>query len=118
MYTFSLTLILEQEVQMAHSIRCMYLGLIFILMTGLSSQCAPRTVYVRKAPPPVRVEVKPAPPFAKAVWIPGYWKWQGKKYVWIGGSWKKPRKGYIWVPGHWVKKKRGWFRVEGHWKRR
>ena len=40
-------------------------------------------------PPPTRVEVRPARPGAKAVWVPGHWKWKGKK------------KGYVWIQGHW-----------------
>jgi hypothetical protein len=40
-------------------------------------------------PPPAKVEVRPAAPGPKAVWVPGHWKWHGR------------RRGYDWVPGHW-----------------
>lgn len=43
-------------------------------------------------PPPVRVEVRPTKPGLRAVWVPGHWKWKGK------------RRGYIWVPGHWKRR--------------
>ena len=90
---------------------------LFVLVSGFSTQCASRTVYIRTAPPAVLLEAKPVAPFAKAVWIPGHWVWRGNAYVWIAGNWVKPRAGHIYVPGHWVKKRRGWMWMEGHWKR-
>lgn len=92
--------------------------IIFLFITGFSTQCASRTIYVKTAPPAVRVTVKPARPFAKAVWMAGHWAWRGKKYVWVSGKWVKPRSGYVYVPGQWVKKRRGWVWVGGHWKKR
>ncbi len=47
------------------------------------------TTYVRPAPPPPRIEVRPARPHRHAVWVPGHWKWKNR------------RVGYVWVPGHW-----------------
>ena len=40
-------------------------------------------------PPPLRVEVRPARPGPKAVWVPGHWKWRGRA------------RGHVWIPGHW-----------------
>lgn len=57
---------------------------VFPLLIGCST-----TTYVRPAPPPVKVEVRPARPHPKAVWIKGHWKWRGR------------RRGWVWVPGHW-----------------
>jgi len=90
---------------------------IAILLSGTSFDCTARTIYVVKRPPAVKVIVKPKRPFARAVWIPGYWAWRSKKFVWVSGFWTKPRPGHIWIPGHWVKKRQGWVWRAGHWKR-
>ncbi|MFQ5608036.1 MAG: YXWGXW repeat-containing protein [Candidatus Zixiibacteriota bacterium] len=82
------------------------------------SGCAVRTVYVTTPPPARKSEVRPAKPFASAVWIRGHWTWRGGRHVWISGHWAKARSGQVWVPGHWVKKgKRGWVWKKGHWRR-
>jgi hypothetical protein len=74
------------------------------------------TAYVSTAPPPLKVEAKPAPPGPKAVWIDGHWQWNGNRYVWAGGHWERNPKG-TWVAGHWKKTPRGHVWVAGHWKR-
>ncbi|MDZ7338424.1 MAG: hypothetical protein ONB30_07785 [candidate division KSB1 bacterium] len=84
---------------------------------GLSVGCASRVVYVRSAPPAVRVEVAGPPPFAAAVWIPGHWEWHGS-WVWFPGHWAKAPRGKVWVPGYWQQTPRGWRWVKGHWARR
>jgi|Deesub1362B_J571_1020462.scaffolds.fasta_scaffold15770_2 hypothetical protein len=95
------------------------LGLILLALgTGVFLQgCAYHVVYVRKAPPPARVEVRPPKPFPNAVWIAGHWHWNGVTFVWISGRWVKPRPGYVWVPGHWMRTHHGWRWVPGRWKR-
>ncbi len=77
--------------------------ILFVILSGFSTQCASRVVYVKTPPPPVRVEVRPVSPYKTAVWVPGHWK--------------QARAGYVWVPGHWSKRARGWVWVSGHWKR-
>ena len=75
-------------------------------------------VYVRVAPPaPKTVVVKSRPHRPGAVWVAGYWKWNGKRHVWIEGRYIDPWPGYVWMPGHWVHSKRGWYWVDGHWKK-
>lgn len=91
------------------------LSLVAFLFTSFIG-CASRAVYVRTAPPAKRVEVRSARPFANAVWIAGYWRWNGNKYVWAKGKWAKPKKGKKWIPGHWKSSRRGYFWVPGHWK--
>ena len=59
-------------------------GTILAAMMLSVAGCAGRT-----PPPPLRVEVRPARPHARAVWVPGHWKWVNRKV------------GYRWVPGHW-----------------
>lgn len=73
-------------------------------------------VYVQKAPPAPRSEVRPAKPNLNAVWIPGHWQWDGSKYAWKSGRWEKRPGGKAWVSGHWEKKPRGWVWVPGHWR--
>lgn len=74
-------------------------------------------VIVREAPPEPIVEVRPATPFAGAVWIPGYWHWNGYRHVWVGGHWSAPRAGFVWEPHHWVRSPGGWRWAPGHWRR-
>ena len=76
----------------------------------------PQVVEVEAAPPPPLVEVRPAAPRA-AVWIPGYWHWNGSRHVWIGGHWSAARAGMRWEPDHWVRTGRGWRMEHGHWAR-
>ncbi len=72
-------------------------------------------VYVQTAPPPVINEVRVAAPYAGAVWIPGYWHWNGYSHVWVAGHWSAPRVGYRWEADHWVHGPTGWYRVQGRW---
>ncbi len=95
-------------------------GILLLAMAGLlalgAEGCASRAVYVRTAPPPARTEVRPARPFANALWNAGYWRWNGRSYVWASGRWVKPKKGKTWVAGHWKKTRRGHVWVKGHWR--
>jgi len=72
-------------------------------------------VYVQNEPPPVINEVRQAAPYGGAVWIPGYWHWNGYSHVWVGGRWSAPRVGWHWEPDRWVHGPTGWYRVTGHW---
>jgi len=73
-------------------------------------------VYVKKAPPKARVEVRPARPGKAAVWVQGHWQWSGRKYVWKKGHWNTRPGGKTWAPGHWEKRPRGHVWVKGHWR--
>jgi hypothetical protein len=89
----------------------------FVGLIGMSAtHCASRVVYVRKAPPRARMDVRPAKPFSSAIWISGYWRWNGRQYIWITGKWAKPRYGKVWVNGHWKRTNRGWHYIPGHWR--
>jgi hypothetical protein len=72
-------------------------------------------VYVQTQPPPVINEVRVAAPYAGAVWIPGYWHWNGYSHVWVAGHYSAPRVGWHWEPDRWVQGPSGWYRVAGHW---
>jgi len=82
----------------------------------------PQYVIVQQAPPPVRIERRPAPPSGNVVWIDGYWNWNNQSYNWVGGRyeappqadvvWVAPRydtdaRGYRYSPGRWVKQNPG-----------
>ncbi len=74
-----------------------------------------QTVYIQSQPPPVINEVRSALPYAGAVWIPGYWHWNGYNHVWVGGHWSAARAGWRWEADHWVQGPSGWYRVPGRW---
>ena len=71
----------------------------FSAMLGLASctetvvyRNPPQTVVVERgpyAPPPPRVEYRPAPPPYAVVWVQGHWRWNGYRYVWIPGHYRR-----------------------------
>ncbi len=75
----------------------------------------PPPVLVAWAPPPMLVET-PAPlPFEGAVWVGGYWVWQGN-WVWASGHWMAPpRPGYHWVHPYYEHRDGGVVFISGHW---
>jgi hypothetical protein len=67
-------------------------------------------------PPPAPHETMPAPPAPNAVWVPGFWIYDGRTYTWMSGRWELPpplarayvpahsevRNGQVvYVPGYW-----------------
>ena len=97
-------------------------GLLSLLLIAAATVVAPATSYgavivdVDVAPPPLQVEVVPAPR-AGFVWGPGYWNWVGGHHVWVGGRWIHERPGYHWVPETWVQAGPHWHFQRGHWAR-
>jgi len=74
--------------------------------------------HVRTPPPQPKVEVRPAQPYERAVWIEGYWTRTRGDWAWVQGHWEStPGPESVWVRGHWKKTWRGWKRVPGHWRR-
>jgi hypothetical protein len=74
-------------------------------------------VYITPAPPPIRREVIPPAPYPGGVWIPGHWRWNGRRYVWMGGYYRHaPRPAAVWIPGHWAQRPGGWVWIHGHWR--
>lgn len=73
-------------------------------------------VIVEAAPPPPLVEVRPPGP-PHAVWIPGYWHWNGKRHTWVGGRWSAQKPGMKWQPDHWERQGNRWHMVRGRWAR-
>jgi hypothetical protein len=72
--------------------------------------------YIGTTPPPLRYEVRPAPPGPDFVWVNGYWAWRDGRYVWIPGHWDRPPyAGAYWVHPHYDRYERGWVYRDGYW---
>jgi hypothetical protein len=57
----------------------------------------PEPIAVAWAPPPMLVEAPPPPPFVEAIWIGGFWTWEGR-WIWAAGRWAPPpRPNFYWV---------------------
>jgi hypothetical protein len=80
---------------------------LLVATTTLLGGCAETVVYRRPGPPPpplatetviIRrgpypppapiVEYRPAEPYYRAVWVPGHWQWNGRRYVWRRGHYR------------------------------
>jgi hypothetical protein len=92
-----------------------------MLLITTAAVVAPATSYgavavvdIEVAPPPLQVEVVPAPRAGYA-WAPGFWHWENGQHVWIAGRWIKERPGYTYVPATWVQVGPRWHFVKGHW---
>ena len=82
-----------------------------LVLAALPSLAA---VWVREAPPEVRVERAPElrPGYQ---WVPGYWNWQGRRHVWVAGTWVRERAGYVYLPPVWVEDGGRWRMDAGRW---
>jgi hypothetical protein len=78
----------------------------------------PEQAMVVEAPPPQPlVEVRPALPFPGAIWIPGFWNWNGNRHVWVGGRYSARPAGYGWEENRWERRGDGhWVHRPGHWR--
>lgn len=76
------------------------------------------TTQAPEVPPVAKVEIRTAPPIARAVWVSGFWQWDSRAWVWVGGSWQLPPNSraqwrptswsprgavHVLIPGAWVK---------------
>jgi len=68
-------------------------------------------------PPPRQREVIYERPRSEAVWIEGYWRYEGRGYVWVSGYWETPPDRHRhYVPAHWERRGRHHVWVEGYWR--
>lgn len=89
------------------------------LVLGLSAfACVPGEYYVDTPPPPPQQEVIGVAPYPDAVYINGYWGWEGGRHVWHHGRWDHGRPGYVWQPHHWAARGNRHAFVRGGWRRR
>ena len=66
------------------------------------------------APAPDVVSPQPSP---YAVWIPGYWDWNGYQYSWVAGYWTVPPAGYhVYVRGGWIVRNGGHYYRRPYWR--
>ncbi|MEM9694992.1 MAG: YXWGXW repeat-containing protein [Myxococcota bacterium] len=83
------------------------LGLLWLAVAGFgcrpelplpaSAEHEPSDPVVRDVPyppPAAKGEEVPPSPDPEAVWIDGYWHWNGRRYVWRTGSWARVPEGY------------------------
>jgi len=80
-----------------------------------------RTTVVREAPPaqpapPQAADVVPPAPSSNAVWIPGYWDYNGSGYSWAAGHWEiPPANSQSYVSAHWENRGGTYVFVRGYW---
>jgi hypothetical protein len=75
----------------------------------------PPPIAVPWAPPPMLVEAPTPMPYAGAVWIGGYWVWEGN-WVWAAGRWAAPpQPSYVWVHPYYENRNGAVIFVTGHW---
>jgi hypothetical protein len=68
------------------------------------------------APPQVAEAVSP-PPSPVAIWVPGYWAFNGVGYVWLGGRWEiPPPNSRAYVAPYWAHRGRGYVYIRGYWR--
>jgi hypothetical protein len=74
-------------------------------------------VYVRSAPPPIRVETYGPVPGPGYIWITGYWAYRANDYVWVPGRWARPPRGrQRWEDGRWERRGDRYAWRDGRWR--
>ena len=77
------------------------------------------TVQQVPAPPTAApaTEVVSAPPSSAALWIPGYWAYDGVRYVWVAGHWEIPPPNCrSYVAPYWANQGGAYVYVRGYWR--
>lgn len=77
-----------------------------------------RTVRVTVPPPAPKPlpRTRPPRPVKRAVWVPGAWYWDGRRFVWVRGAWRLPPSGRVrWRRAHWRHTPRGVIFWPGGW---
>jgi hypothetical protein len=79
-----------------------------------------RTTVVTQAPPQAPAplnDVMPPSPGANALWIPGYWDFNGTSYTWTAGHWEiPPPMSTTYVAAHWEVRDNANVFVRGYWR--
>lgn len=69
------------------------------------------------APPPPPSEVMTYQPRPDAVWVSGYYAYDGYRYVWVQGHWEIPPPGYHYFhPAYWAPRGGTYVYVRGYWR--
>ena len=68
-------------------------------------------------PPPTPVETMPPQPAPNAVWIAGYWIYDGRSFTWMSGRWEVPPPfAHTYVPAHSEMRNGQLVHVPGYWR--
>lgn len=89
-----------------------------VLAFDLAPASAQYVMRVPVAPPPMQVEVTPAPRSVREVWIPGHWTWRPaqRRHVWMPGHFAvRPAINRVWQPAQWVQEGTYWVFRPGRW---
>ena len=73
-------------------------------------------IFVRVAPPEMRVETVPDPR-PGYIWVNGHWDWRNNRHEWVRGTWLRERHGYVYNPSHWDEREGQWRLDRGGWHR-
>ncbi len=61
-----------------------------------------KTTVAPAPPPPPQAEAPPPQTLLQAVWVPGFWQWNGSAWVWVPGSWQlRPDPRSTWRAPEW-----------------
>jgi len=70
-------------------------------------------------PPPAAPQTTDIPgtaPAPNALWIPGYWAFDGRRYTWAAGHWEiPPPDARSYIAAHWESRPEGYVFVQGYW---
>jgi hypothetical protein len=68
-------------------------------------------------PRPAMAEAVTPPPSSSAVWIPGYWAYDGYRYAWVAGHWEiPPPNSRTYVAPYWVYQGGAYTYLPGSWR--
>ncbi len=68
-------------------------------------------------PPAPVADVVTAAPASNALWIPGFWSFDGQRYAWVAGHWEiPPPMAQAYVVAHWERRPEGYAFVQSYWR--
>ena len=87
------------------------------LLTACAVAPVDGALYAPIAPPIAQVETIPMVPYAGAIWINGFWDWDGGRHVWRAGHYEHGRPGYDFHQPTWAHAPDGrWHLDRGGWR--
>lgn len=89
-----------------------------LLLALAAPACVPGEYYVDTPPPAPQEEVVGVAPYPNAVYVNGYWGWEGGRHVWHRGAWQHNRPGYVYAPHRWEQRGNRYVMHRGGWRRR
>jgi hypothetical protein len=79
------------------------------------------TTQVQQGPPPTppapqTADVVTPAPSSNALWVPGYWDYNGTGYAWAAGHWElPPPNAQTYIAAHWENRSGNYVFVRGYW---